>query len=173
MTNDDPYLPTDSQAFYLEKVPTLNFFTGSHEDYHKPADTADKLHLEGIDRIGDFAALLTRKLITRDETPDYVQVARKQEGGSRDGMRAFTGTIPDYSAEVEGLLLSGVIGGGPAEAAGLQKGDIIVVFGGTEITNIYDYTYALDAVVIDEPLEVIFIRDGERKTVTMTPTARK
>lgn len=172
-TNEDPYLPTDSQAFYLAGIPTLNFFTGSHEDYHKPSDTAEKIDVEGIDRIADFAAHVTRKLLALDAAPEHVEVARKSEGGSRDGMRAFTGTIPDYTAEVEGLLLSGVIGGGPAEAAGLRKGDVIVEFGGQEIKNIYDYTYALDAIKIDEPLEVVFLRDGERKQATITPTARK
>ena len=56
----------------------------------------------------------------------------------------FTGTIPDYSSEVKGLLLGGVGGGGPAEKAGLRKGDVIVEIGGQTIANIYDYTYALE-----------------------------
>ena len=60
-------------------------------------------------------------------------------------MRLFTGTIPDYATDVKGLLLGGVIGGGPAEQAGLQKGDVIVEIAGQSITNIYDYTYALEA----------------------------
>ena len=45
------------------------------------------------------------------------------ESGGRTGLRLFTGTIPDYATDVKGLLLGGVIGGGPAEQAGLQKGD--------------------------------------------------
>ena len=60
-------------------------------------------------------------------------------------MRVFTGTIPDYATNVKGLLLGGVIGGGPAEQAGLQKGDVIVEIAGQSIANIYDYTYALEA----------------------------
>jgi S1-C subfamily serine protease len=59
-------------------------------------------------------------------------------------VRLFTGTIPDYSSEVKGLLLGGVGGGGPAEKAGLRKGDVIVEIGGQTIANIYDYTYALE-----------------------------
>ena len=115
---------------------------------------------------------LVSRLRDASEDPGWNQVARSNQGGSRDSMRAFTGTIPDYTAEVEGLMLSGVIGGGPAEEAGLQGGDVIVEFGETKITNIYDYTYALDAVKIGEPLKVVFLRDGERHTVTMTPRAR-
>ncbi len=77
-------------------------------------------------------------------------------------MRVFTGTIPDYSTEVKGLLLGGVIGGGPAEQAGLQKGDVIVEIAGQTIANIYDYTYALEVLKIGEPAKVVYMRDGQR-----------
>ena len=63
--------------------------------------------------------------------------------------------------------------GGPAAEAGLQGGDVIVEFAGQTIANIYDYTYALDAVKIDEPIEVVYLRDGERHTTTLTPRARR
>ena len=62
--------------------------------------------------------------------------------------------------------------GGPAAKAGLQEGDVIIEFAGQSITNIYDYTYALDAVKVDELITVIFMRAGDRHEVTMTPTAR-
>ena len=88
-------------------------------------------------------------------------------------MRIFTGTIPDYSTEVKGLLLSGVIGGGPAEQAGLQKDDIIIEIAGRTITNIYDYTYALDVLKIGQPAKVVYVRKGERRETMLTPAARK
>ena len=172
--SDDPYLPTDSTAFNQASLPTLNLFTGGHEDYHRPADTADKIDYQELDRIARFAGLMVGKLANRDTAPDFVKVEPKlAEGGGRDTVRAFTGTIPDYTTEVEGLRLSGVIGGGPAEEAGLQEGDVIVEFGGQAITNIYDYTYALDAVKIDQPVSVVYLRGGERRETTITPRARK
>ena len=88
-------------------------------------------------------------------------------------MRVFTGTIPDYSTEVKGLLLGGVIGGGPAEQAGLQKGDVIVEIAGQTIANIYDYTYALDVLKIGQPAKVVYMRDGKRRETMLTPAARK
>ena len=173
-TMEDPYLPTDSTAFNAASVPTLNFFTGSHEDYHRPTDTAEKINYEDLDRIAQFGALITGKIAALDEAPDFVKVVPRADQGSRgDSRRAFTGTIPDYTTEVEGLRLSDVIEGGPAELAGLQGGDVIVEFGGTAITNIYDYTYALEAVKVDVPIQVVFTRDGERHEVTITPTTRK
>ena len=71
------------------------------------------------------------------------------------------------------MLLSGVIAGGPAQAAGLQGGDLIVSLAGQTIANIYDYTYALDLLKVGEPAEVIFVRDGERITAELLPEARE
>jgi hypothetical protein len=171
---DDPYLPTDSASFNRAKVPTLHFFTGNHEDYHRPSDTAQKIDYEGIGRVARLASLVVRKVASEPTPPEFVTVERKAEaGGDRDTLRAYTGTIPDYTTEVEGLRLSGVVEGGPAEEAGLREGDVIVQFGGQEITNIYDYTYALDAVKIGEPVKVVVMRDGERVEVTVTPRARR
>ena len=170
----DPYLPTDTSSFNRAGVPTVNLFSGSHEDYHRPTDTADRINYDDLERVARFAALLTRRAANQAEPLEFARVERTlQQGGSRDTVRAYTGTIPDYASEVEGLLLGGVMEGGPAAEAGLQAGDVIVEFAGQTITNIYDYTYALDAVKIDEPIEVVYMRDGERHTTTLTPRARR
>jgi S1-C subfamily serine protease len=101
-----------------------------------------------------------------------VAVADKGSGG-RENLRAYLGTIPDYATEVQGVKLSGVRGGSPAEKAGLKGGDIIVEFGGQKVANIYDYTYALDAVKIGRPIQVVVIRNGQRLTISATPETRK
>ncbi len=170
----DPYLPTDTSSFNRAGVPTVNLFSGAHEDYHRPTDTADRINYDDLERVARLAALLTRRAANQAEPPEFVKVERTlQQGGSRDVVRAYTGTIPDYASEVEGLLLGGVMEGGPAAEAGLQGGDVIVEFAGQTIANIYDYTYVLDAVKIDEPIEVVYLRDGERRTTTLTPRARR
>ncbi len=171
---DDPYLPTDTTSFYPKKVPVLNFFTGAHEDYHRPTDTADKLDYPGTERIAKFAQQIILDLTSAPERPDLARVARSDSGGgSRETLRAYLGTIPDYTTEVKGVKLSGVRGGSPAEKAGLQGGDVIVQFGAQAITNIYDYTYALDAVKIGQPVKVSVDREGKRVELTVTPEARK
>ena len=170
---EDPYLPTDVTAFYPKEVPVLSFFTGGHEDYNRPTDDPDKLNYTGIERIARLAHGIVSDLISADERPEYVRVERSQsEEGSRDTLRAYLGTIPDYTTEGTGVKLSGVRAGGPADKAGLKGGDVIVEFGGQKITNIYDYTYALDAVKIGEPVEVVVLRDGKRVKLTVTPEAR-
>jgi hypothetical protein len=170
----DPYQPTDVQTFNQASIPSLNFFTGSHVDYHKPSDTADKIDYEDLDRVVDFAAAIIRRLDAMPEAPAFTRVEPQTQGGaSRTGVRIFTGTIPDYASDAKGLLLGGVVGGGPAEQAGLQKGDVIVEIAGQTITNIYDYTYALEVLKIGQPAKLVYMRNGERKETTLTPTARK
>jgi hypothetical protein len=169
----DPYQPTDVASFNLAGVPCLNFFTGTHADYHKPSDTADKIAYEDLDRIVAFAANLARRVSESEEPPAFAKVEPQTQGAGRAGIRVFTGTVPDYSTEVKGLLLGGVVAGGPAEQAGLQKGDVIVEIAGQTIANIYDYTFALELLKIGEPAKVVYMREGQRRDTTLTPAARK
>jgi Zn-dependent M28 family amino/carboxypeptidase len=174
MVQQDPYQPTDVATFNSASVPSLSFFTGTHADYHKPSDTADKIDYEDLDRVVNFAAAIVRRVEDMTEAPQFTKVEQQtQPGGGRAGVRVFTGTIPDYSTDVKGLLLSGVIGGGPAEQAGLQKGDVIVEIAGQTIANIYDYTYALDLLKIGQPAKLVYMRAGERHETMLTPAARK
>jgi S1-C subfamily serine protease len=171
---DDPYQPTDVATFNLARIPSLTFFTGAHADYHKPSDTADKIDYEDLDRIVDFAAAIVRRIEDATDAPAFTKVEQQmQGGGGRAGVRIFTGTIPDYATDVKGLLLGGVVGGGPAEQAGLQKGDVIVEIASQTIANIYDYTYALDLLKIGQPAKVVYMRDGKRQETMLTPAARK
>ncbi len=171
---DDPNVPTDSSAFNQAEVPTPAFFTGSHENYHRPSDDADTLNYGDLARVAQLGALVVHKVANLAEAPEFIAVASTTTGaGDRDSVRAFTGTIPDYASDIEGLLLGGVIAGGPADEAGLRKGDVIVELAGQTIANIYDYTYALDALKIDEPVEVVFLRGEERMEAMLVPRARQ
>ncbi len=169
----DPYMPTDVTAFYPKKVPVLSFFTGLHDNYNRPTDDPDTLNYAGLERISNLAYGIISDLISADERPEYLEVERNQsEEGSRDNLRVYLGTIPDYATEDEGVKLSGVRSGGPADKAGLKSGDIIVQLGEKKITNIYDYTYALDGVKIGEPIQIVVMRDGKQVKLKITPEAR-
>ncbi len=171
---NDSYLPTDATSFYLRGVPILSLFTGSHAEYHSPRDTPDTLNYDGLARVAKLAALITRDLALRDKAPDYQAQARPDSGAQRARLRAYLGTIPDYAAEdIEGLKLSGVVKSGPAEQAGLRAGDIILELAGRKITNIYDYTYAIEALKINEPVSITIEREGNSLELTLTPGSRE
>ena len=170
----DSYLPTDSTSFYLKQVPSLNAFTGAHADYHTPRDTVEKINFAGAAKITRLMAALTRSLATRTETPDYVAMTRPPTTVGRVNLRAYLGTIPDYTqSEVSGVKLTGVAKGGPAEQAGVQTGDVIVELAGQKVENIYDYTYALDGLKSGTEVELRVMRDGQPVTVKVTPGSRE
>jgi Tol biopolymer transport system component len=171
---EDPYLPTDVTSFYTKNVPVLNFFTGAHEDYHRPTDTADKLNYKDLERITKFARDIVVDLAQSSARPGLAKVESSgQMGGGRETLRTYLGTIPDYTTEVKGVKLGGVRSDSPAEKGGLRGGDVIVEFAGQKITNIYDYTYALDAAKIGQPMRMVVERDRRRVTLTVIPEARK
>ena len=119
------------------------------------------------------AARLERQLHF-EQIPDQLFVGETvADPRAREQLRAYLGTIPDYTTEVEGVKLSGVRAGGPAEKGGIKGGDIIIEFGGQPIKNVYDYTYALDAVKIGKPLDVVVLREGKRVKLSGTAEARK
>lgn len=169
----DSYLSTDATTFYLRGVPILSAFTGAHEDYHKPTDTADKVNYEGAQKITRFMGLVARGLASDPITPDYLKTERPKDQGRRANLRAYLGTIPDYAqGDVEGVKLSGVGKGGPAEKAGVKGGDIVVSLGGKEVKNIYDYTYILEALKIGEEVDIVVMRKGEKVELKITPSSR-
>ena len=173
-THRDAYLPTDSASFDRADIPALNFFTGAHRNYHRPSDRADTLDYAGLARVSAFAARIAASVASAKERPAFVRLAPQIQGtAGRADLRVFTGTIPDYTSTEPGLALLDVVPGGPAEQAGLQTGDVIVEFGGREISNVYDYTYALDGAKAGEPIRVVYMRDGKRSETQLTPTARK
>jgi Zn-dependent M28 family amino/carboxypeptidase len=170
----DSYLPTDSTSFYLKQVPTLNAFTGAHVDYHTPRDTIEKINYEGAAKITRLMAALTHSLATRLDTPEYVAMTQPPTTIGRVNLRAYLGTIPDYTqSEMAGVKLTGVAKGGPAEQAGAQTGDIIIELAGRKVENIYDYTYALDGLKIGTPVEMRVLRNGKPLILKVTPGTRE
>ena len=177
---NDSYLPTDATSFYLKKVPVLSAFTGAHADYHTPRDTADKINAAGAEKIVRLMAAVTRNIATREDVPEYQEMDKPAGGIGRVSLRAYLGTIPDYAqGDIVGVKLSGVVKGGPAAQAGLQGGDIIIELAGKKIENIYDYTYALDALSIDTPAEIVVRRQErregqeQRRVLSITPGSRE
>ncbi len=168
----DAHLPTDSTAFYLRGIPVLNAFTGSHEDYHAPTDTADKIDYDNAAKVARLMGLIARGIATDDKTPDYIAM-EAPKNQSRGGFRVYLGTIPDYAqGDTKGVKLSGVSPIGPAGKAGVKGGDIIVKLGKKEILNIYDYTSLMSELKVGEPTTITVQRDGKEIELQITPASR-
>jgi aminopeptidase YwaD len=168
-TTEDGYGPSDHGSFYEQKIPVLHFFTGPHEDYHKPSDDIDKINFEGAAAIGTMAYSIVRTVLADSLEPDYKQTEARQPRGG--GFRVSLGTIPDYAAKVDGVRLSGVRNGGPAQTAGLRQGDVIQWLGDREVHNLDDYMAAFATMKPGEPVRVVADREGEQVEVELVPGA--
>jgi aminopeptidase YwaD len=141
--NPEGFGPSDHASFYAKDIPVLFFFTGAHPDYHKPSDTWDKINVDGEQAILEYVEKIALEIANHGEKPLFARVDIPRQTGGTAGLRVYFGTVPDFAEQVDGLKVSAVRKGSPAEKAGVMGGDIITMFGGKTIKNIYDYTYAL------------------------------
>jgi aminopeptidase YwaD len=169
---EDGFGPSDHQSFYVKQVPVLFFWTGTHNDYHKPSDTYDKINYEGEARILSFVAGIVRDIDRSEARPKFT-VAKSDSQGRSTGFRVYLGTIPNYADSNDGLTLDGVRDESPAAKAGLKAGDKIVKMAGRDVKNVYDYTQALSEMKAGQEYEVELMRAGQRMTLKITPEARK
>jgi C-terminal processing protease CtpA/Prc len=170
--SEDGFGPSDHSSFYGKQIPVLFFFTGAHEDYHKPSDTADKINYEGESQIVSYISSIIRSIDENAAKPTYT-VAKSSSMG-RSTFSVSLGTVPNYAeGNNDGLLLDGVRDGSPAAKAGVKPGDKIVMLAGKEIRNISDYTYVLGEMKAGEEYEIVVARGTKKVTMKIVPAARK
>ncbi|MEO8269608.1 MAG: PDZ domain-containing protein, partial [Aureliella sp.] len=169
---NDCHLPTDASTFFMRGVPILSAFTGSHEEYHTPRDVPELINYEGTAQVARLLALIARDLVLADQAPEYQEQQAQPE--MRANLTAYLGTIPDYNqTDLKGVKLAGVTKGAPSDIAGMQAGDIIVELAGRKIENIYDYTYAIEALKVGQETSVKIQRGAETLKLGVTPSSRK
>jgi len=69
----------------------------------------------------------------------------------------------------KGVVVVRVVPGGPANKAGLKEGDVIVSFGGQDVTMVEELTKILHSSKIGEPLAIKYWRGKTEHTVTLIP----
>jgi Zn-dependent M28 family amino/carboxypeptidase len=150
--------PSDHTSFYLQDIPVLHFFTGQHEDYHKPSDDAELLNYEGMDLIAGYIMDITREMEAQEEVAFRTT---KNESEEVPRFKVAMGVIPDYLFSGEGMRIDGVSEDKPAQKAGLQKGDIVVQLGDSTVTDMMSYMRALSVFETGDETTVIVTRNGE------------
>lgn len=158
--------PSDHASFYAKKVPVLHVFTGSHGDYHRPSDTADKINVAGMEKLTALVTDIVRDLASRAERPTYVEVAAP--AFARGGDRPYFGSIPDFGNPGNGYSISGVSKDSPAAKGGLRGGDRIVRVGTSAIANLEDFDSALRKHKGGDTVPVVVVRDGAEVSLDVT-----
>ncbi|MEA1787200.1 M28 family peptidase [Arenibacter sp. GZD96] len=149
--------PSDHTSFYLQDIPVLHFFTGQHEDYHKPSDDSEKLNYEGMQLLTDY---ITAILMEVDQAPKLAFRKTKNESEEVPRFKVGLGVVPDYLFDGKGMRIDGVSEDKPAQKAGLQKGDIVLQLGDSIVVNMMSYMRALSAFKEGDKTKVIVDRNG-------------
>lgn len=159
VTSESGVGPSDHTSFYLMDLPVLHFFTGQHDDYHKPTDDADKINYSGLNDIVDLMKELIVKLDGKGKL-DFVKT--KDSTPAAADFKVTLGVIPDYLYSGKGLRIDGAKEGRPGAKAGLIKGDIIIELGDMPIEDIYGYMESLSKFEKGQKVNCVVMR-GEEK----------
>jgi C-terminal processing protease CtpA/Prc len=164
-TSESGLGPSDHASFYLEGIPVLHYFTGQHEDYHKPSDDEYKINYAGMEA---SLNVITQMIASTNKAGKLVFTKTKDVQPGRKSFKVTMGIMPDYTFGGEGLLIDAVSSGKPAEAAGLQRGDIVTQLGQYKVSSVQDYMQALGNFEKGQTVEVTIIRAGANKTLNVT-----
>jgi hypothetical protein len=161
VTRESGVGPSDHTSFYLKDIPVLHFFTGTHEDYHKPSDDPEKINYGGLYAVTAFLDSLIMEL---DDNPKLAFTKTSDESRDTPRFTVTLGVVPDYLYDGKGMRLDGVSDDRPAHKAGLKAGDVIIRMGDTEVTDMMSYMTALSNFNKDDTTTVVVRRDSEKLT---------
>lgn len=154
--------PSDHTSFYLQDLPVLHLFTGQHEDYHKPTDDSDKINYDGMLQIVHF---IERLVISLDTEEKLAFTKTNDSSGDSPRFTVSLGVVPDYLYDGEGMRIDGVSEGKPAQAAGMEKGDIVMKLGDSTIVDMMSYMRALSGFALGDRAVVEYKRGDVLKAV--------
>ena len=156
--------PSDHTSFYLQDIPAIHFFTGQHEDYHKPTDDYDKINFKGCYEVAFYILDIINGL-------DGTKIAFTKTKDEKQEVRSFKvtlGVIPDYMFQGDGMRIDGVKEDRPASNAGIQNGDVVIKMGDIEIKDMMSYMKSLGKFEPGQTVPVIIKRGEEEISMEVT-----
>ena len=156
--------PSDHTSFYNADIPVLHFFTGQHEDYHKPTDDFEKLNYDGMKTISNYIFEVISDLDNNGKLPFR---KTKNESEETPRFKVGLGVIPDYMFDGKGMRIDGISEDKPAQKAGLQKGDIVLKLGDSAVTDMMSYMKVLSTFEAGDKTKVTVDRNGKEVEATI------
>ena len=157
--------PSDHTSFYRKDIPVLFFFTGTHGDYHKPSDDADKINYAGQLKIVRYIQNIVAKTASMEKLS--FSKTREAAASGKSSFKVSMGIMPDYTYSGEGVLVDGVTDGRPAQKAGLKAGDVVYQLGDHPVTDVQTYMQALNKFNKGESARVKIRRGKENLEFTI------
>lgn len=151
--------PSDHTSFYNVGIPVLFFFTGQHQNYHKPSDKADLINYAGEVSVINYVEKVLVKMDAKHVKPAFT--ATKQKASGKREYKVTLGIMPDYTYKDNGVLVDGVTDNRPAMKAGVKRGDIITKLGPNKIGGMQSYMEALGKFAPGDKTEITLMRNGK------------
>jgi hypothetical protein len=158
--------PSDHTSFYRKDLPVLFFFTGTHSDYHKPSDDADKINYDGELKIIRYIQSLIEKTASHDKLS--FTKTREAAAMGKSSFKVTMGIMPDYTFSGNGLKVDGVSENRPAQKAGVKTGDVIYQMGDFMVSDVEAYMQILSKFKKGESTTVKIKRGTEDIKVEVT-----
>ena len=118
----EAFAGSDHLPFNSNRIPNTFIHTGLNDVYHKPEDDFELINCEGALQVIDYSENFIRELVTLEKRPKF---------GKPVPFRFGIG----IEQEGDKVVVTGVSRGSIAANAGVEKGDVIVEFGGETITK--------------------------------------
>ena len=152
---------SDHYNFYKKDIPTLFFFTGVHDDYHKPSDDAHKINYNGMKSISNMVEGIVEEFANTPDRLIFKSVEQKQTMSQPARMKVTLGIMPDYAFDKNGVRADSVIDNRPGQNAGMIEGDIVIKIKDMDISDIYKYMEALSKIEPGTKTQMTVLRDKE------------
>ena len=152
---------SDHYNFYKKDIPVLFFFTGVHDDYHKPSDDADKINYDGMKSISNMVEGIVDEFANTEDNLVFKSVEQEQTMQTPARMKVTLGVMPDYAYDGKGVKIDSVIDNRPGKMAGMLDGDIVIRIEDMNITDIYKYMEALSNIEPSATAKVAVLRGAE------------
>ena len=154
---------SDQESFRDVGIPTIFVYASTAKGYHTPMDDPQYINYQGEANVLKYVAKLA---IRASQYPGHFHFI-KQKGGSRGGggygnMKVRMEIRPAFGFSGKGLKVDAVDAGGPADKAGIIKGDVIIEIAGRKINNIYDYMNVLSKIEPGQSVKIIVLRGGKK-----------
>lgn len=149
---------SDHTHFYLKNIPVLFYFTGIHDDYHKPGDTPEKINFDGMVDILSLAYYIIGEMDDQGKLSFSSTPVTSRGRPRSDGVTL--GLMPDFGWSGEGLKVQAVVDDRPAQKSGIKDGDVIIQIGTLRVRDMDSYMSALSSLQPNQKVKVKVLRDS-------------
>ena len=165
------YGPSDHSSFYEVGIPVFHFFTGLHNEYHRPSDDFELIDLDGMARVVDMVTGAAHTISVQPERPKPLTVDGYADVGRNRVRRPPTRPIIGVQLDVntpDQVKIAAVTEDGPAAKAGIQAGDVIVKVGESEVKSTEQLQSILAGMKVGDVVTITLDRDGQTEEVEVT-----